>query len=174
MRGSEAVVVGRVRPADWGAWRRVRLEALADTPIGFVTRLADAEQWPDEQWQERAAAASTGEDQGLWLAWHATRAVGCTGAFRREAAPSVDVIAVYVTRQARGGDVLDRLLAAVAQWAAGIDGVRELRLDVHEDNARARAAYTRRGFVETGRTAPYAPDPTRRELEMVLPVSRER
>jgi hypothetical protein len=38
---------------------------------------------------------------------------------------------------------------------------------VHEDNARARRAYERRGFVLTGHTVPYNLDPSRNELEMV-------
>ena len=163
--------VRRIRPQDWRAWKTIRLEALADTPLGFLTQLADAQQWPDEQWQQRADAAATGAQQGLWLAWDGERCVGCIGGVRSGTAPVVDVIAVYVSPAARGREVLDQLLAAVEQWARSLEGVGGLRLEVHEDNARARAAYAKRGFVGTGGTAPYGPDPSRLELEMVRPLS---
>jgi hypothetical protein len=55
------VRVERVRPQDWAAWKAIRLEALEDTPIGFLELLADARQKTDAQWQERAAAAAEGD-----------------------------------------------------------------------------------------------------------------
>ena len=164
------VRVDRIRPQDWRAWRAIRLEALEDTPIGFLTQLAEAERWPDEVWQERAASAAEGDSSGLWLAWDGERPIGCTGAMRDEQGVAALLIAVYVTPSARGGDVFDRLTAAVEQWARSLSGVTELRLEVHEDNARARRAYAKRGFTETGQTAPYGPDPTRSELMMVRPL----
>ena len=160
----------RVRPDDWPAWKGIRLEALADTPIGFLELHADALGASDAQWRERAAAASEGGDQALWLAWVDDRVVGCTGGWRRDAGPAVVVYAVYVSPVARGGEVFDLLLGAVEDWARTLPGVTELRLEVHEDNARARAAYSKRGFVETGVARPYPPDPSRQELEMVRPL----
>ena len=159
-----------MRPQDWPAWRRILLEALADTPIGFAEVLADAQVRSDEQWQQRAAAAAEGDAHGLWLAWEGDRPVGCTGAVRYEPGDAVLLYSVYVSPAARGGATFDALLDAVGDWARGLAGVTGLRLEVHEDNARARAAYLRRGFVETGATTAYPPHPTRRELEMVRPL----
>ena len=166
------VEVRRVRPQDWQAWKAIRLEALEDTPIGFLELLADARQRPDEQWQERASAAAEGDAHALWLAWDGDRAVGCTGAVRYAPGDDALLYSVYVSPGARGGDAFDQLLGAAEQWARSLQGVERLRLEVHEDNARARAAYAKRGFVETGGTAPYTPDPSRLELEMVRPLSR--
>jgi len=169
---SVPVEVRRVRPEDWPAWKAIRLEALEDTPIGFLELLADARRKTDAQWQERTVAAAEGDAHGLWLAWDGDRPVGCTGAVRYEPGDDAMVYSVYVGPAARGADALDRLLDAVENWARTLEGVTRLRLEVHEDNARARAAYTRRGFVETGGTAPYAPDPSRVELELARPLSR--
>ena len=166
------VAVRRVVPADWAAWRAIRLEALADTPIGFLERHADALRKTDDQWQERTVAAAEGDAHGLWLAWDGDRPVGCTGALRPDPGSAVTVYSVYVSPDSRGAGVLDDLLAVVEEWACRLEGVARVRLEVHEDNARARAAYARRGFVETGATAPYPPDPSRRELEMARPLSR--
>jgi ribosomal protein S18 acetylase RimI-like enzyme len=70
---------------------------------------------------------------------------------------------------ARGQGLLGELVARCADWARA-QGQSELVLEVHEDNARARAAYRGLGFVETGATQPYPLDPTRLELEMVRPL----
>jgi len=43
---------------------------------------------------------------------------------------------------------------------------RELRLEVHEDNAPAALAYDRLGFVATGERRPYVLDPARSLIEM--------
>jgi len=164
--------VQRVRPEDWPAWRAIRLEALADTPIGFLERLADAERKTDEQWRDRTTLAASGDEHGLWLAFDGDRPVGVAGGRRYDAGEVALVYGVYVTPAARGTGVLDQLLAEVREWALRLDGVTELRLEVHEDNARARAAYERRGFVPTGSMQPYPPDPRRQELEMALPLRR--
>ena len=167
---SPSVRVERVRPQDWPAWKQIRLEALEDTPFGFAERLDDAQRKSDAAWQERTTAAAEGDAHGLWLAWDGDRPVGCTGGLRDEPGDSVLIYTVYVSPAARGGDVLDRLLTAVADWARTLDAVTRLRLDVHEDNARARSAYEKRGFALTGTTGPYPLDPTRQELEMARPL----
>ncbi len=50
--------------------------------------------------------------------------------------------------------------------------LRDLRLEVHEDNGPARAAYARLGFAGTGVRRPYPLDPGGDELEMVLELVR--
>ncbi|WP_143761607.1 GNAT family N-acetyltransferase, partial [Clavibacter michiganensis] len=66
--------------------------------------------------------------------------------------------------------VADMLLDAVIAWARDRPNAQALRLEVHEDNPRARAYYERRGFVLTGRSVPYALDRTQKDLEMELPL----
>jgi ribosomal protein S18 acetylase RimI-like enzyme len=45
-----------------------------------------------------------------------------------------------------------------------------LRLEVHEDNAQAQAAYTRLGFVDTGERAAYPLPPYGMEMIMERPL----
>ena len=134
-----------VGPAQWRPWRDLRLEALADTPIGFMEWYADALLVSDdEEWQQRMARP------GLRvLVYDGERAVGMGGGFRNEAGEPV-LFAVYVTPEKRGTGVLEALVDRVAAWAAP----DALLLEVHVDNARARRAYARLGFVETGDTTP--------------------
>jgi ribosomal protein S18 acetylase RimI-like enzyme len=74
--------------------------------------------------------------------------------------------AVYVTPSARRAGLL---VDAAVRWGRA-QGALSLHLEVHEDNARAQAAYRRLGFVLTGRRRPYPLDETAHELEMALPL----
>jgi GNAT superfamily N-acetyltransferase len=61
------------------------------------------------------------------------------------AAPYWWIQSCYVVPAARGRGVIGALLTHVRTAAAAV-GVAELRLLVHRDNARARAAYVRAGY----------------------------
>jgi RimJ/RimL family protein N-acetyltransferase len=161
------VEVRRVVPEDWPLSRALRLEALADTPIGFLETLAEAERLDDAAWQARAVRGAEGGDAFQVLALEGGRPIGTCLSFVRDG--RAWLAAVYVTPTARGQGLLGELVARCADWARA-QGQSELVLEVHEDNARARAAYRGLGFVETGATQPYPLDPTRLELEMVRPL----
>jgi RimJ/RimL family protein N-acetyltransferase len=138
------VRVDAVTADDWRAWRDLRLEAIQDTPIGFMESYEDAVRVSEEQWRERLSRS------GLrLLAYDGDRPVGMAGGFRDDAGVPV-LFAVYVTPSARGGEVLRALVDRVVAWAAPAP----LVLDVHVDNHRARRAYEKLGFAPTGRTTP--------------------
>ncbi|HEU4674477.1 MAG TPA: N-acetyltransferase [Motilibacteraceae bacterium] len=168
---ADDVVVRQVRPEDWAKLRDLRLEMLADTPLAYLETLADARTKPEADWRQRARRGA-----GL-MPGHPTAtfvAEGSGGCWLGQMAGYVDapgsamLVAVYVAPSVRGraAGVADALLDAVVAWARQHAGT--LRLLVHEDNARARAFYLRRGFTETGRTEPYELDPSAREIEMAL------
>jgi RimJ/RimL family protein N-acetyltransferase len=150
---------------DWAGFREIRLRMLADEPIAFEERLVDAQTVPEYRWRDRAGRslgfvrfAALEPGTGRWVA-----TMGAT------LAPQPDrciLIGVYVEPAARGaGGVTDLLLDTVQDWSR----VRRplMSLFVHEDNARARRAYEKRGFVLTGSSEPYPLDPRRVELEMI-------
>jgi RimJ/RimL family protein N-acetyltransferase len=125
---------------DWRAWRDLRLEALADTPIGFAELYADAALLSDEEWRTRWTRPGV-----RFLAYDGDEPVGMAGGFLDDAGRPV-LFGVYVRPAVRGQGVLATLVEAVAAWAAP----ERLVLDVHEDNERAHRAYLKLGFVDTG------------------------
>ena len=76
------------------------------------------------------------------------------------------LVGVYVAPGVRGREVglADAMLTTIEDWARTESD--RLTLHVHEENARARAFYERRGFVATGRTVPYPLAPDELEVEM--------
>ncbi|HEY0374515.1 MAG TPA: GNAT family N-acetyltransferase [Amnibacterium sp.] len=159
-----AVVVRSPDEEDWREVRDLRLEMLADTPIAYLETLDTALRHDEAYWRRRARPRADGgitvvavTDDGRW--------VGTMAGIPGVGGPTL--VGVYVSPGFRGrrAGVTDALLDAVEAWARGHADV--LRLEVNELNARARAAYERRGFVLTGRTSPYPLDPPSLELEMI-------
>jgi GNAT superfamily N-acetyltransferase len=129
-----------VTPDHWRAWRDLRLEGLLDTPIGFGRLHAEEVLLTDANWRE--AMLRPGRRV---MAYDDGQAVGMAGGFvPDDGRPTL--FAVYVTPAARGRGVLGALVDDVMAWCAPLP----LRLDVHEDNHRAHAAYLKLGFVDTG------------------------
>lgn len=127
-------------PADWRAWRDLRCEGLADTPIGFGELHADAVLRTDDDWQ-----ASMCRPGIRVMAFEDAEPVGLAGGFHDDSGAPV-LFGVYVRPTARGQGVLAELVAVVSAWAAP----DRLELAVHEDNHRAHAAYRKLGFADTG------------------------
>ena len=152
---------------EWPLVRALRLEALADTPIGFLETLSDAQALPDEAWQARVTRGAEGGDSFQVLAWDGERPVGNCVCFLRDGAAWL--AGVYVSPAHRGDGLLGELAERCAAWARE-QGMTVLRLEVHEDNVRAQRAYARLGFVATGERAPYDLDPSRDELMMERPL----
>lgn len=168
-------LIRRTAADDWREVRDLRLEMIRDTPQAYVETLEQAEAMDEAGWRARGARGTA--EHGISLAGidASGRWVATMGSFVPDAqqAASLDVAAgpllvgVYVAPDVRGREVglADAMLSTVEDWAR--DEGDRLTLHVHEDNPRAQAFYSRRGFVTTGRTVPYPLVPEQRELEMV-------
>jgi len=154
--------IRRVRAEDWPRARAMRLEALQDdaAAIAFVETHDEALAQPDAFWQERTSGASAGDRVAQFVAVDGDEWVASAVGVREEAGgqdwsgrpvehDQVHVVGVWVRPDRRGAGLLGRLVDEIAAWAAE-QGIERLRLLVHEDNARARSAYARLGFVPSG------------------------
>ena len=153
---------------DWATWRDLRLAALAEAPYAFGSRLADWQQAPEERWRDRLSIPASYNV----LAELDGRPVGMASGIPAEDEPdAVELISMWVSPDARGRQVGDRLVAAIADWGRRV-GAGRLVLAVAADNPCATALYHRHGFVETG--APPRPmgegDSARCELVMTKPL----
>jgi ribosomal protein S18 acetylase RimI-like enzyme len=154
-------------PRDWGAWRRLRLAALAEAPYAFGSRLADWQGDGDreERWRARldipgsfnVIAVLDGEPAGL-----------ASGVPSGEGA--AELISMWVSPAARGHGVGDHLVQAVSWWARQT-GAEVLRLAVVPGNENAAALYRRNGFRLTGELGDLMPDGVRREHIMAKDLS---
>jgi glycolate oxidase len=181
MPGSWAVEVNRIRrlqASDWRVLREVRLEMLSDTPMAYVESLAAARRQTDTQWQERAATMSD-ESSITLVADDGTDGSRICGLMRVVIKQPQDpsqprqamLISVYVAPEHRGLGLADQLLDEACAVARAEFGAGVIELGVHEDNARARAFYTRHGFEVTGAARPYPQDKAKQEIVMARRIT---
>jgi GNAT superfamily N-acetyltransferase len=159
------IAVRRIRADEWQAVFELRLEATQDpaASIAFLETPDQVAARPEDFWRQRTENAATSEtaaqfvavvDDDMWVGSLSVlvRATGQTDHLGRFVDDRrADVVGVYVRPAHRGSGAIDLLLAAAADWVAGL-GLTRLSLDVHRDNLRAQAAYRRAGFVPTGET----------------------
>jgi GNAT superfamily N-acetyltransferase len=155
-------------PDGWRTWRELRLNALAEAPYAFGSRLADwqGEGDREERWRDRLGIPGSYNLVALLDGDPAGMASGIPG----DEDGVAELISMWVSPAARGRGVGDRLLAAVEGWARRA-GAGVLELAVAQDNPNARALYLRSGFADTGRPGDLMPDGVRRELVMAKPLS---
>ena len=157
-----AVTIRSTTEHDWEQVRTLRLEALADTPLAFGEHLVDAEKHGEAEWRRRGARGTNEHSTHVVAIDEDGRWVGTMAGYVDRSVPML--VGVYVSPSVRGTGVAEALLAGIEEWALTEGDM--LLLHVHEENARARAFYERRGFVATGRTVPYPLAPDELEVEM--------
>jgi GNAT superfamily N-acetyltransferase len=134
------VLIERLRAGDGERWRRIRLQALSESPHAFSTKYADAAQWDAARWAEQVIDFATfvavidGSDVGV-----------ARGAAHRQSDVR-ELVSMWVGPSARRQGVGRQLLESVATWARGV-GAGTLVLDVVASNAAAIALYERAGFT---------------------------
>ncbi len=163
-----APVVRRIRTAEGSLLRQVRLDAIAESPGDFTTRLADARDRPAEAWDRVAEVHATADDQATWFAEVDGAMAGMISAFRTEDG-AVTMTSLWSTPGHRRSGVADVLVATVRDWAHE-GGAVEVRQWLVERNAHARAFHESLGFAPTGAERPYEPSPDIREVELRLPL----
>jgi GNAT superfamily N-acetyltransferase len=166
-----ATKVRRIDAGDGAVLRTIRLAALEDAPHAFASTFAAEARFTDEQWAERARAASCGPDQASFLAHRGRRAVGLVGAYRREpGAPAVELVSMWTAPDVRRGGVARALIDAVVDWAAA-SSATAVELWVTRGNEAAQRLYQAAGFRQTGDVQPLPSDPCKEEVRMTLAIS---
>jgi ribosomal protein S18 acetylase RimI-like enzyme len=150
---------------DWRLWRALRLQALAEDPDAFGSRLSDWQGLGDreDRWRSRLSIPG-GHDV---IAWCGEQPCGMASGVPATRDSWIALISLWVAPAARGRGVGDALVADIVGYASdvGADGVD---LDVAEENQAARRLYERHGFRLTGEVGDVMPDGVTRRLVMSL------
>jgi ribosomal protein S18 acetylase RimI-like enzyme len=165
--------VRRIRAHEWQSLRRLRLEALKDSPTAFVDQYEETLTRPDSTWQDRTDRSANSPVTATFVAVRDGEFLGMAACFveeteelKEDAQISAHVVGVYVTPTHRGTGVADALMAAVLDFAQRDLHADRIRLFVTETNERAEAFYRRIGFARTGTATAYPLDPTYMEYEL--------
>jgi ribosomal protein S18 acetylase RimI-like enzyme len=152
-------------PGDWRIWRDLRLQALAEAPYAFGSKLVDwqGDNDREERWRQRLESVPYNVAVSV-----DGRYAGMASGVPTDRAGVAELISMWVSPAARGRGVGDLLVSCVADWARGT-GARQLILNVKVDNPAATALYRRSGFVLAG-PADHDPDRDDDEETMIMPL----
>lgn len=128
---------------DWQVWRELRLQALAEAPYAFGTRLAEWQGQFDAESRWRARLTDVPFNVVAYLDG---ASVGIVSATAPDTDATVALISMWVAPLARGCGVGDALVQAVLRWSFE-QKARRVALDVFENNEHAIALYRRHGFA---------------------------
>jgi len=162
------LVVVRLGPADWRAFRAIRLAALAEAPTAFGSTLAAERRLRPAAWRARLA----GRAQFAVRCGEAL--VGTVGGITDEASGDAELVSMWVQPDWRGRGVGDLLARAVVDWAREA-GYSAVRLWLSADNGPAERLYARHGFRRTGERQLIETEAPERgdEVAMLRPLATE-
>ena len=168
----DGVVVRRVRPEEWEAYRTLRLKALASDRVAFGSSLEEESRRSDAEWKETTdhganstrSYLSVAEVPGLEL-------VGMTVGALVEETPWIFGMWVEPTWRGRGigGALLDSAIA----WLQQLRPSQPIFLDVNPRQAAALRLYGSRGFRPTGRSKRLDHSPGESAIQMCTQPTTE-
>ncbi len=127
----------------------IRLAALETNPEAFLTRADEFSARPRDQLKKRYLQNTGQPDQFIAAAFDGGQIVGMAG-FRRYDKESRQnrgqVWGVFITPEARGRGLGQKLMGFVLEEACRMPGLRFLELSVKKDNGAAIQLYEKIGF----------------------------
>ena len=156
--------VQELSPEEWPLLRRVRLEALYDSPQAFLSHHHHEESWGERDWRRTFEAAK-------WVIARTEKVIGLVRSVHDPTEPRsryVESIWVAPTHRKRG--VFRSMLRAVAERERKA-GARDLMLWVLEDNHDAQQVYELLGFETTGERQRLPDETGRFERRLVLGIA---
>jgi len=155
----ETFQIRRAKSGDEPLLRKIRLEALAESPEAFGSTLDRERARTLVDWQKWLSPSAT------FVLETATGPEGIAAGVPDSSDPAVvHLMAMWVHPALRSSGAASALVQAVLTWAAR-RGARSVRLDVIDGNDRARRLYERHGFQPTGHIA-MRPRDGAREVQM--------
>lgn len=139
-------MIERLQPADWQRLKKLRLEALKDSPDAFASTLDSALRYNDSDWESSFrnlatfVAVKNKLDQGL---------LRC--APDRDNPSSIFLISMWVAPAARRTGLAEKLIQVSAEWAQSA-GYKKFVLDVADNNISAIKLYSKLLFEPNGET----------------------
>jgi ribosomal protein S18 acetylase RimI-like enzyme len=145
----ENIEIVTLQRTEWQQYRDLRLRALKEEPQAYASTYRENADKPDSYWTERLDEASSGQTQWLVFAKQGDNLVGMVGAFMKDHTDIVDIIAVYVAKEARGKGIAKKLMNAIMVKIKENKQVRKMRVGVNPEQVPALNLYKSLGFIIT-------------------------
>lgn len=141
-------------PREWQVYRRLRLQALSESPDAFGRTYEEESKRPDSFWMDRLRAGASSARYFPVVADDNGKPVGLAWGLIDDDDPSVAAVTqMWVDPAYRGRGVGSSMLDVIVEWARAL-GLKAVRLGVTVGNSAAEELYRRAGFVPIGEPSP--------------------
>ena len=130
-------------------FRRIRLQALKDSPEAFGSTYDSALERDMVSWQEQLDSTISGGLRNTQFAFSDDECVGIAALYREEGVTHGDIIMMWVSPQHRGSEAASLLVSNLLDWACDVE-FETVYLNVTGSNERAVQFYKKCGFIPTG------------------------
>lgn len=137
-------------PSQREDYKNLRLRALQEEPQAYETKYEDALAEPPIEWQKRLEASEIGKTQLLSFAKLNGNLVGMAAAWRPENEEVMNVVSVFIAKEARGKGISKKLLSHLIESVKKNEDVKTLRLEVNPNQTPAYKLYEGLGFKKVG------------------------
>jgi len=144
------MIIRRLSPADAPEFRRLRLQALQESPTAFGSSYREEVRRPLAAFQKLLERRA---DNWVFGSLQARQLIGVLRLVRergRKERHKATIYGLYVAPAERRRGIARRLLAQAIATARKLKGMRQIRIGVVTSNAAAIALYAKAGFVEYG------------------------
>ncbi|GAA0595547.1 GNAT family N-acetyltransferase [Virgibacillus siamensis] len=138
-----------LEPGDAWAYRKLRLEALLNSPEAFLTSHEEAEKMSEDDYKVRLQSSEV-FNFGAFKGDNLIGMVALVGETKVKINHRSSVFGMYVTPTCRGKGVGKKLMQTAVEQARSIDGVSQLCISVVTKNTTAKSMYYAQGFVPIG------------------------
>lgn len=140
-------------PDRWQEYKKLRLEALVDSPTAFGLTEEEEVKKDDSSWSGRLEKASLGDEQWFVFLEHVGTLVGMAGAYREKLEKiqhNAYIVSVYVAPDMRGQGYAQKLMTALIDKIKANREIKRLELQVTVGQESALSLYKKLGFTEVG------------------------
>jgi ribosomal protein S18 acetylase RimI-like enzyme len=150
--------IRRVKEEDGKLLREIAIRMYSDSPDAFSETLEEAKQRTAEEWDSRAKWLADSDDVMGLIAyddnWPCGFVMGLVGSFINgsmdwECRDRVTIARTWVDPKARRKGIAKALTDTVKDWACE-KGIKQVELQVSENNEAAKNFYKYLGFTDTG------------------------
>lgn len=140
--------IRQLQETDTETYRRLRLEALCDSPESFGSSYEEEREYPLQLFKDRLKNSCT---LGAFLDAELVGMVTLMQETRNKTSHKANIYAMYVTPSQRGQGLGKKLMLEAIKQARTIKEIEQIHLTVVSSNEAARQLYLSLGFVIYGK-----------------------
>lgn len=145
----DRIKICKIQSKDWELYKKIRLESLKENPEAFGMDYQDVKNFSNEYWINELNEASKGIKKWLLFAKFNGEIVGMLGGERFKSEDLKDtakVVAVFVSKKARGKGIAKKLLLNLLDEFRKSPGFKKARVKVFINQNVAIKLYQSAGF----------------------------